>query len=397
MAEPRLAVYVRALASARARISRTRPASGATRTAGRSRGSASACSIRGRTTRSRAEAPAASAAPAALRADDRRRGGRAGHVVRRRGAGPAADRRLQPRLRDAAAHGGPRDPRACRARMLRVSADAPLADWFARLNDVAPDGTVTLVAGAGQNGAHRESAREPKAIEPGEAFPLEIEMHFTSWVFPKGHRIRLAVNNAQWPMIWPTPYPMTTTLVLGGADGTRRPAPGRASRGTAPAELPADPAARSGASGLRGHSTTGTTSGYGEISSVDRNPRTGTRRRSRPRTPARTRYPWGEERTARVDHARGGGRQARGGLGPRRVRDRGQAARPDASVGERRHHSERPARTSTSSDRAACCRTECSCARRRGRTRFLATTSRCGGNPSRLSYPGSGRRGGFWR
>jgi hypothetical protein len=37
--------------------------------------------------------------------------------------------------------------------LLRVAADAPHADWFARLNDVAPDGTVTLVTGAGQNGA----------------------------------------------------------------------------------------------------------------------------------------------------------------------------------------------------------------------------------------------------
>ena len=54
---------------------------------------------------------------------------------------------------------------------------------------------------------------------PGEEFTLDIEMHFTSWVFPKGHRIRFAVNNAQWPMLWPTPYPMTTTLQLGG--GTR--------------------------------------------------------------------------------------------------------------------------------------------------------------------------------
>ena len=40
-------------------------------------------------------------------------------------------------------------------------------------------------------------------------------MHFTSWVFPKGHRIRFAVSNAQWPMIWPTPYPMTTKLCMG--------------------------------------------------------------------------------------------------------------------------------------------------------------------------------------
>ena len=46
-------------------------------------------------------------------------------------------------------------------------------------------------------------------------------MHFTSWVFPRGHRIRVAVSNALWPMIWPTPYPMTTSLDLGGTSGSR--------------------------------------------------------------------------------------------------------------------------------------------------------------------------------
>src|SRR5262249_50429957 len=52
--------------------------------------------------------------------------------------------------------------------ILRVSADAPLARWFARLSDVAPDGTVTLVAGAGFNGAHRTSSREPSPLAPNQ-------------------------------------------------------------------------------------------------------------------------------------------------------------------------------------------------------------------------------------
>ena len=34
--------------------------------------------------------------------------------------------------------------------ILQASASAPLADWFARLSDVAPDGTVTMITGAGQ-------------------------------------------------------------------------------------------------------------------------------------------------------------------------------------------------------------------------------------------------------
>jgi predicted acyl esterase len=105
--------------------------------------------------------------------------------------------------------------------LLRASATAPLADWFARLSDVAPDGTVTQITGAGMNGAQRDSMSEPRDLEPGRVYPLDIEMHLTSWVFPKGHRIRVAVSNALWPMMLPTPYSMTTSLELGGSDGSR--------------------------------------------------------------------------------------------------------------------------------------------------------------------------------
>ncbi len=184
--------------------------------------------------------------------------------------------------------------------LLQVSADAPQADWFARVNDVAPDGTVTLVASAGQNGAHRISAREPKAIEAGERFPLEIELHFTSWVFPKGHRIRFAVGNAQWPMIWPTPYSMTTTLFL-GPEGTRLVLPVvPAADRPAPEYLPIEKEEDR----FPGYETldAGTTSGYGEISSVDRNPQTG-KARVVATSQSAHRYPWGEERnTESITH-----------------------------------------------------------------------------------------------
>ena len=105
--------------------------------------------------------------------------------------------------------------------LLEATSSAPLADWFARLSDVAPDGSVTLVTGAGLNGAQRESMSDPRDLEPGKNYSLDIEMHLTTWTFPKGHRIRLAVSNALWPMIWPTPYAMTTGLQLGGPTGSR--------------------------------------------------------------------------------------------------------------------------------------------------------------------------------
>jgi putative CocE/NonD family hydrolase len=176
--------------------------------------------------------------------------------------------------------------------VLRVAASATRANWFVRLSDVAPDGTVTQVAGAGFNGSHRTSAREPEDIERGQVFPLEIEMHFTSWVFPRGHRIRLSVNNAQWPMLWPTPYAMTTSLHMGGESGSHLvipvvpPGPGTAPEFRPPSESPKLPGFES--------VDTGTSSGYGEISSVDRNPQTGEVTVTATNSGA-YRYPWGSE------------------------------------------------------------------------------------------------------
>ena len=175
--------------------------------------------------------------------------------------------------------------------VLTVAANATRANWIARLSDVAPDGTVTQVTGAAMNGNHRESAREPRPIVAGEPFQLDIEMHFTSWVFPKGHRIRLAVNNAMWPMLWPTPEPMTTELRLGNS---------RLALPVVPYETrpvpeflpPAKDPVYAGVESIE----SGTTSGYGEISSVDRNPQTGTVV-AKATNGSGTRYPWGEERS----------------------------------------------------------------------------------------------------
>ena len=135
----------------------------------------------------------------------------------------------------------------------RASA-APLP-WFARLSDVAPDGTVTLVTGAGRPG-RPDPLRDTPAPDAGPGAGsaaggdgLPLELHVTSWVFPRGHRIRLAVSNAMWPMIWPAPRPATATLRLGPAatrlilpvvPAAEPPGPGRAPVFAAPA--PAQPA-----------------------------------------------------------------------------------------------------------------------------------------------------------
>jgi uncharacterized protein len=103
---------------------------------------------------------------------------------------------------------------------LRVSADAPLAHWVARLEDVQPDGSVSLVTGMLLNGSQRRSRLEPEPLQPGKVYDLEFDMHFTTWTFQPGHRVRVAVSNSLFPMIWPTPHSMTTRLFT-GVEATR--------------------------------------------------------------------------------------------------------------------------------------------------------------------------------
>ena len=98
---------------------------------------------------------------------------------------------------------------------LRVAADAPFYQWTVRLEDVAPDGQVSLISGAAINPSQRFSRLEPEALIPGEPTTLSTPIHFTTWRFNPGHRIRLAVSNAQFPMIWPSPTPGSTALFPG--------------------------------------------------------------------------------------------------------------------------------------------------------------------------------------
>jgi len=121
---------------------------------------------------------------------------------------------------------------------LRVSLrGADDARFVARLCDVAPDGASTLVTGAAINGSHRASAADPTTMPQGEPTDVALDLHVTSWRFPPGHRIRLAVSNACWPMLWPSPERFTMELAVGEGgsrlilpvvparrDGERRPA-----------------------------------------------------------------------------------------------------------------------------------------------------------------------------
>lgn len=98
--------------------------------------------------------------------------------------------------------------------VLFVSATAPCANWIVRLCDVAPDGTSRLVSKGILNGTHRHSHTHPEPLEPGQIYELAVEMECISWIFPRSHRLRLSICNADFPNLWPSPSLMTTSLYV---------------------------------------------------------------------------------------------------------------------------------------------------------------------------------------
>jgi uncharacterized protein len=98
---------------------------------------------------------------------------------------------------------------------LTLVSSVSVAYVSAKLNDVFPDGTSALVTRGLLNLAHRESSSAPAPLEIGVPTPLRLELEATSWVFERGHRIRLSLAGADWPNVWPPPS--AGTLLVDGA------------------------------------------------------------------------------------------------------------------------------------------------------------------------------------
>src|SRR5207245_2913659 len=89
--------------------------------------------------------------------------------------------------------------------VLHVSSTASVIGFAASLADVAPDGASHLVVKGMLNATRRRSLVDPEPLVPGEVYELELDLDATAWLFEPGHRVRLAVANADWPNVWPTP------------------------------------------------------------------------------------------------------------------------------------------------------------------------------------------------
>ena len=86
---------------------------------------------------------------------------------------------------------------------LRLTCSAERANVIARLCDVAPDGSSTLVTRGVLNLQARAGRDRITPWNPGEGGDVEFELGGAGHAFPPGHRIRVALSSAYWPWIWP--------------------------------------------------------------------------------------------------------------------------------------------------------------------------------------------------
>ena len=101
---------------------------------------------------------------------------------------------------------------------LHLAADKPVANLAVRLCDVHPDGSSLRVSFGILNLAHRDGHEKPTALVPGQHYEVRIQLNDAGAVFPPGHRVRLAISTAYWPMIWPSPETATVTIFEGRLD-----------------------------------------------------------------------------------------------------------------------------------------------------------------------------------
>ena len=95
---------------------------------------------------------------------------------------------------------------------LLLSIDAPLGNIIARIVDVHPDGAAMRVSFGVLNLAHRHGSGEPVPMVPGRTEAVDLRLDYACYRFPPGHRIRLSISTAYWPMVLPPPTAVSATI-----------------------------------------------------------------------------------------------------------------------------------------------------------------------------------------
>ncbi len=123
---------------------------------------------------------------------------------------------------------------------IAACADAPRVNLTARLCDVAPDGTSTLITWGALNLACRDGLDAPRDLVPGDRFTARLQLNDIGRRVARGSRLRLSLATQHWPVLWPQPWLASLCLASGESTLSLPIRPARPEDADIPAFLPAE-------------------------------------------------------------------------------------------------------------------------------------------------------------
>jgi len=100
---------------------------------------------------------------------------------------------------------------------ISVSSSEPVAKLVVRLNEVTAEGKSWSVSYGVLNLTHRDGHETPAALVAGRRYEVRVPCYFTAHRFKKGSRIRVAISESIWPLLWPSPKPVTLDIITGAS------------------------------------------------------------------------------------------------------------------------------------------------------------------------------------
>ncbi len=100
---------------------------------------------------------------------------------------------------------------------LVVAVDQPVAYVAARLNEVMPDGSSRRITYGILNLCHRDGSESPTLLQTGREYTIQLALDYCAHHFSAGSRLRIAISTTYWPLILPSPRPVSLTLRTGSS------------------------------------------------------------------------------------------------------------------------------------------------------------------------------------
>jgi putative CocE/NonD family hydrolase len=98
---------------------------------------------------------------------------------------------------------------------LRLLSDTSDGQIAVRLNHIHPDGASTRITYGVLNLAQRNDHALADALPIGHDIEVNFDLDHIAYRVPKGHKLRIAISNAYWPLLWPMPENSTLVITQG--------------------------------------------------------------------------------------------------------------------------------------------------------------------------------------